>query len=95
MINIILDKKKYQMKEKYIIGNNNYEVIILKTIWKGAINFGLVNIPVKLKTATSRQNIRFRNLHEKCNNPVKFIINLVPNKCSRYRQKSEGMDDSA
>ena len=60
------------MKEKYIIGNNNYEVIILKTIWKGAINFGLVNIPVKLKTATSRQNIRFRNLHEECNNPVKM-----------------------
>ena len=44
----------------------------MKTIWKGAINFGLVNIPVKLKTATSKKNIRFRNLHEECNTPVKM-----------------------
>ncbi|MFW5976732.1 MAG: Ku protein [Bacillota bacterium] len=44
----------------------------MRTIWKGAINFGLVNIPIKLKTATTKKNISFRNLHAKCNTPVKM-----------------------
>lgn len=44
----------------------------MRTIWKGAINFGLVNIPIKLITATSKENIKFRNLHKKCNTPVKM-----------------------
>ncbi|MFW5995992.1 MAG: Ku protein [Halanaerobiaceae bacterium] len=44
----------------------------MRAIWKGAINFGLVNIPVKLMTATSRNNIRFRNLHQECSTPVKM-----------------------
>ena len=43
----------------------------MRTIWKGAVNFGLVNIPVKMLTATSKNNIKFRYLHEKCNTPVK------------------------
>lgn len=33
-----------------------------RTIWSGAISFGLVNIPVKLVTAIDRKNVRFREL---------------------------------
>ena len=29
----------------------------MKAIWKGAINFGLVNIPVKLYSATEQSNL--------------------------------------
>ena len=44
----------------------------MRTLWKGAINFGLVNIPIKLLTATKKNNIKFRYLHEKCSTPVKM-----------------------
>ena len=35
-----------------------------RPIWTGAISFGLVNVPVKLFTATSRQDIHFHQLHK-------------------------------
>ncbi len=42
-----------------------------RAIWKGAINFGLVHIPVSLWKATRPQDIRFQMLHEKDLAPVK------------------------
>ncbi len=37
----------------------------MRPIWKGAISFGLVTIPVKLYTATEQKDIRFHLLHKK------------------------------
>ena len=34
-----------------------------RSIWSGAISFGLVNVPVKLVTAVSRKTVRFHELH--------------------------------
>ncbi|MFQ5986423.1 MAG: Ku protein [Thermoplasmata archaeon] len=42
-----------------------------RAIWSGAIQFGLVNIPVKLYVATMRKNVSFRSLHPKCGKPLK------------------------
>ncbi len=42
-----------------------------RAIWSGAITFGLVNIPVKLFTATQRRDVAFRSLHEECGTPLK------------------------
>src|SRR5262249_7339294 len=43
-------------------------VSILRTmaraIWSGSISFGLLNVPVKLYSAVSKQTIRFRELRE-------------------------------
>src|SRR5918992_2303300 len=36
-----------------------------RSIWSGAISFGLVNVPVKLYSAVSRKTVRFHQLHEK------------------------------
>jgi DNA end-binding protein Ku len=36
-----------------------------RAIWSGAISFGLVNVPVKLFTATSQKDVRFNQLHDK------------------------------
>ena len=36
-----------------------------RSLWSGAISFGLVNVPVKLFTATSPQDVHFNMLHEK------------------------------
>ena len=44
----------------------------MRTIWKGAISFGLVHVPVKLYPATERKDIKFNYLHEKCKTPVKY-----------------------
>jgi DNA end-binding protein Ku len=43
----------------------------MATIWKGAISFGLVHIPIRLETATSEYTPSFRVLHAKDNSPIK------------------------
>lgn len=42
----------------------------MQTVWKGAISFGLLNVPVKMGAATQKENISFRQLHKACNTPV-------------------------
>lgn len=44
----------------------------MRSMWKGAISFGLVNVPVKLFTATENRNIKFNYLHNECKTPVKY-----------------------
>jgi DNA end-binding protein Ku len=36
-----------------------------RPLWKGAISFGMVSIPIKLYTATEEKDVRFNMLHEK------------------------------
>ena len=36
-----------------------------RAIWSGALSFGLVNVPVKLYTATRSKDVRFNQLHVK------------------------------
>jgi DNA end-binding protein Ku len=44
----------------------------MAAIWKGSLTFGLVNIPVELKTAVRADHISFRLLHETDLSPVKY-----------------------
>jgi DNA end-binding protein Ku len=44
----------------------------MHTVWKGSISFGLVNIPVKMFTATEDKDVRFKYIHKECNTPVKY-----------------------
>lgn len=44
----------------------------MAAIWKGSLTFGLVNIPVELKTAVRPDHISFRLLHEEDLSPVKY-----------------------
>src|SRR3954465_10217162 len=37
----------------------------MRSIWRGAINFGMVTIPVKLYTATEQKDVRFHLVHKK------------------------------
>jgi DNA end-binding protein Ku len=43
-----------------------------RALWKGAISFGLVNIPVELHTAVRDSRPRFRMLHARDESPIKF-----------------------
>jgi DNA end-binding protein Ku len=42
----------------------------MRPIWKGAISFGMVTIPVELYTATEQKDVRFRLLHKDDGAPI-------------------------
>ena len=42
-----------------------------RPIWKGAITFGMISIPVKLFGATESKDIAFNNLHKTCKSRLK------------------------
>ncbi len=44
----------------------------MRAIWKGAISFGLVNIPISLYSATRREVLKFRLLRASDLSPVNF-----------------------
>jgi len=44
----------------------------MAAIWKGSLAFGLVNIPVELRTAVRADHISFRLLHQEDMSPVKY-----------------------
>jgi len=44
-----------------------------RAIWSGAIGFGMVNIPIKLYSATSSKSISFHQLHDKCQTRIKEL----------------------
>jgi DNA end-binding protein Ku len=42
----------------------------MHTVWKGAISFGLVHVPVKMFTATEDKDIHLRMIHKECGTPI-------------------------
>ena len=44
----------------------------MRVLWKGAITFGLVTIPVSLYPATKREDLKFRLLRAKDHSPVNY-----------------------
>lgn len=44
----------------------------MRSLWKGAISFGLVNIPVKLYKATESRDVQFHQLHRPCHTPIRY-----------------------
>ncbi|SFB44352.1 DNA end-binding protein Ku [Cohnella sp. OV330] len=44
----------------------------MQTIWKGAVSFGLVNVPVKMFTATQDNDLQMRMLHKELNVPIQY-----------------------
>src|SRR3712207_6100263 len=44
----------------------------VRSIWKGAISFGLVSIPVKLYSATEERDISFRQVHREYGGRIRY-----------------------
>jgi DNA end-binding protein Ku len=44
-----------------------------RSIWSGAISFGLVNVPIKLYSAVSRKTVRFNQLNSDTGNRIKMM----------------------
>lgn len=51
----------------------------MRSIWKGSIAFGLVNVPVKVYSATEDHDIRFHQVHAKDGGRIKY--NRVCSEC--------------
>ncbi|WP_042165704.1 Ku protein [Paenibacillus gorillae] len=45
----------------------------MHTVWKGAISFGLVHVPVKMFSATEDKDISLRMLHKTCGGPISYV----------------------
>src|SRR2546430_2113764 len=48
-----------------------------RPIWSGSISFGLVNVPVKLFSATSPKEVRFHMLHDKDGGRIQQSLSAV------------------
>lgn len=59
----------------------------MRSMWKGSLSFGLVNIPVKMYTATEHKDIRFNQLHSLCHTPIRY--EKVCPSCERAVDSSE------
>lgn len=44
----------------------------MRTLWKGAITFGLITIPVKLYSAVQEKSLKFHMLHEEDGGRIKY-----------------------
>ncbi|MNW31172.1 putative DNA repair protein YkoV [compost metagenome] len=45
----------------------------MHTVWKGAISFGLVHVPVKMFSATENKDISMRYIHKECGSPLSYV----------------------
>jgi len=45
----------------------------MHTVWKGAISFGLVHVPVKMFTATEDKDVHLRYIHKACGTPLSYV----------------------
>src|ERR671934_405986 len=43
-----------------------------RTMWRGAISFGLVSIPIRVYPATEEKTLRFNQLHDKDHGRIKY-----------------------
>ena len=47
-------------------------MIDMRSIWSGVLSFGLINIPVKLYSATAGTELKFNMLHKKDLSPIRY-----------------------
>ncbi|RED89160.1 Ku protein [Cohnella phaseoli] len=59
----------------------------MHTIWKGAITFGLVNVPVKLHSVAEEREISFKMIHRECGSHLNFV-RCCP-VCEKHLESSE------
>jgi len=46
--------------------------LVVRAIWKGAVSFGLVNVPVRLYSATENHDVQFRQVHREDGGRIKY-----------------------
>lgn len=65
----------------------------MHAIWSGAISFGLINIPVKLYSASEEHQLHFNMLHKKDNSPIRYArICVAEGKEIPYKDITKGFE---
>ncbi len=59
----------------------------MRSIWKGALSFGLVHIPCRLYAATEEHDVQFRQLHRACRTPI--VYRRVCPRCDQELQAAD------
>lgn len=54
------------------LADNQSILTYMRAIWTGSIAFGLVNVPVKVYSATADHDIRFHQVHAKDNGRIRY-----------------------
>ncbi|WP_028547721.1 non-homologous end joining protein Ku [Paenibacillus sp. UNC451MF] len=65
----------------------------MHTVWKGAISFGLVHVPIKMYSATEDKDIALKYVHRECGSPLNQLRNCPA--CQReveWEQVSRGYE---
>ncbi|HEX5510731.1 MAG TPA: Ku protein, partial [Actinomycetales bacterium] len=44
----------------------------MRAIWKGAVSFGLVNVPVRVYAATGEKDVKFHQVHEEDGGRIRY-----------------------
>ncbi len=66
----------------------------MRSIWKGAISFGLVNVPVKLYSATESHDVSLHQVHNKDGGRIRYQRRCeVCNKVVAYEDIDKAYDD--
>jgi DNA end-binding protein Ku len=47
-------------------------LVVMRAIWKGAVSFGLVNVPVRLYSATENHDVQFRQVHREDGGRIRY-----------------------
>jgi DNA end-binding protein Ku len=58
--------------ENTMIRNELESDLVVRAIWKGAVSFGLVNVPVRLYSATENHDVQFRQVHREDGGRIKY-----------------------
>lgn len=45
----------------------------MHALWKGAVSFGLVHVPIKVYPATQRKDVSFNQLHQVCGSRIRYL----------------------
>lgn len=61
-----------ELRRDVPLADNQGILTYMRAIWTGSIAFGLVNVPVKVYSATADHDIRFHQVHAKDNGRIRY-----------------------
>lgn len=65
-------KYRVEFRRDVPLADNQGILTYMRAIWTGSIAFGLVNVPVKVYSATADHDIRFHQVHAKDNGRIRY-----------------------
>ncbi len=60
------------IRNAVVISEDLESDLIVRAIWKGAVSFGLVNVPVRLYSATENHDVQFRQVHREDGGRIRY-----------------------